>query len=195
MIGNRRSALRWRVFEGPQRKKRIAAAVLLLILVAVIGGLWGIRETSRGGLKILLEKTDLDVKDVRFTEVGESGEKWEIRAERARYFRKENKALFDRADIRLVLKDGKVFRVRGDRGSMDTSSRDMELTGNVTVESDGGDRFSTDRLQYSHEKGIVSADGAVVLENARMRIDAVGMKLSLVRKEVSLLARVKAEVR
>ena len=187
--------MRWRVFEGPQRKKRIAAAVLLLILVAVIGGLWGIRETSRGGLKILLEKTDLDVKDVRFTEVGESGEKWEIRAERARYFRKENKALFDRADIRLVLKDGKVFRVRGDRGSMDTSSRDMELTGNVTVESDGGDRFSTDRLQYSHEKGIVSADGAVVLENARMRIDAVGMKLSLVKKEVSLLARVKAEVR
>jgi len=195
MIGNRRSALRWRVFEGPQRKKRIAAAVLLLILAAVAGGLWGIRETSRGGLKILLEKTDLDVKDVRFTEVGESGEKWEIRAERARYFRKENKALFDRADIRLVLKDGKVFRVRGDRGSMDTSSRDIELTGNVTVESDGGDRFSTDRLQYSHEKGIVSADGAVVLENARMRIDAVGMKLSLVRKEVSLLAGVKAEVR
>jgi len=195
MIGNRRSALRWRVFEGPQRKKRIAAAVLLLILAAVVGGLWGIRETSRGGLKILLEKTDLDVKDVRFTEVGESGEKWEIRAERARYFRKENKALFDRADIRLVLKDGKVFRVRGDRGSMDTSSRDMELAGNVTVESDGGDRFSTDRLQYSHAKGIVSADGAVVLENARMRIDAVGMKLSLVKKEVSLLARVKAEVR
>jgi LPS export ABC transporter protein LptC len=195
MIGNRRSALRWRVFEGPQRKKRIVAAVLLLILVAVVGGLWGIRETSRGGLKILLEKTDLDVKDVRFTEVGESGEKWEIRAERARYFRKENKALFDRADIRLVLKDGKVFRVRGDRGSMDTSSRDMELVGNVSVESDGGDRFSTDRLQYSHAKGIVSADGAVVLENARMRIDAVGMRLSLVKKEVSLLARVKAEVR
>ncbi len=195
MIGMRRKGLRWRVFAGPRRKVRIAAAVFLLVLIAAAGVLWGVRETSKGGLKILTEHTDLDVKDVLFTEVGASGEKWEIRAQRARYFRRENKALFDKADIRLVLKDGKVFRVRGDRGSMNTSSRDMEISGNVTVESDSGDRFSTDRLQYSHAKGVVSTDGAVVLENERMRIDAVGMRLSLVRKEVALLGRVKAEVR
>jgi LPS export ABC transporter protein LptC len=195
MIGIRWNGLRWRVFEGPRRKKRIAAAIFLLVMIAAVGALWGLRETSKGGLKILLEHTDLDVKDVLFTEVGASGEKWEIRAQRARYFRKENKALFDHADIRLVLKDGKVFRVRGDRGSMDTSTRDMEISGNVAVESDGGDRFTTDRLQYSHAKGIVSTDDAVVLENARMRIDAVGMRLSLLKKEVSLLARVRADVR
>jgi len=197
MVGICATGARARFFGGPQGKRRIVTAFLLLALAlsVVLGTFWGVRETAKGGLKILLDHTDLDVKDVLFTEVGESGEKWEVRAQRARYFRKEQKAVFDQADIRLILPEGRTFRISGDRGNMNTQSRNMELSGNVVVQSDNGDRFTTDRLQYTHVKKLVYTEYPILLENARMRISAVGMKLFLDRKEVALLKKVKAQVR
>ena len=94
------------------------------------------------------DRVDLQVKNVRYTEVGDSGMKWEITADTARYQKKENLALFEKVKVRLVMKDGRVFVMNGDRGRLNTQSRDMEIEGNVGIVSENGDRFSTDRLRY-----------------------------------------------
>ena len=119
----------------------LAAAVSATAVVVI-----GIRkEPGKALLKIMSDRVDLQVRDVHYTEVGDSGMKWEIRADAARYQKKENLALFDKLAVKLVMKDGKTFVMTGDHGLLNTESRDMEIEGNVGIVSENGDRFATDR--------------------------------------------------
>lgn len=177
-----------------RRKTALSVAILAAILsLAAIFAVGTLRKTpGKALLKILSEKVDLEVKNVRYTEVGDSGMKWEIMAESARYQKKENLAFFEKVTVRLVMKDGSVFQMTGDRGRFQTVSRDMEIEGDVRVVSENGDRFTTDRIRYINKGKLIETDRPVVMENRSARISGVGMVFSLEGKKVSLLSQVRA---
>jgi LPS export ABC transporter protein LptC len=176
-------------------KKRtvLIVAVLAVTLFAVAILAIGLhRPPERALLKIMSDRVDLQVKNVHFTEVGNSGMTLEIKADTARYQKKENLALFDQITARLVTKDGRVFVMNGDKGRFNTQSRDMEIEGNVGIVSENGDHFATDRLLYRDEDKRIETDRPVVMENRGMRISGVGMIFSLDGKKVTLLSQVQA---
>ena len=98
-------------------------AVILTVMVVLAIGL--LKAPEKALLKIMSDRVDLQIKNVHYTEVGDSGMKWEITADTARYRKKENLALFETVKVRLVMKDGRVFVMNGDRGWLNTQSRDM----------------------------------------------------------------------
>jgi LPS export ABC transporter protein LptC len=176
-----------------RRKTVLIVAILTLILsVAVIlaVGLRGSPEKTL--LKIMSDRVDLQVKDVHYTEVGDSGMTWEIRADTARYRKKENLALFEKVTVRLVMKDGRVFVMTGDRGHLNTETRDMEIEGSVGIVSDKGGRFATDRLRYRNVERQIETDRPVTMEDGGVRISGVGMIFPLDGKKVTLLSQVRA---
>ena len=176
-----------------KRKTALIVATLAVILsVTAILAIGLRRVPEKALLKIMSDRVDLQVKNVRYTEVGDSGMKWEITADTARYRKKENLALFDQVTVRLVMKDGRVFVMNGDRGQLNTQSRDMEIEGNVGIVSENGDRFATDRLLYRNEGKRIETDRPVVMENGSVRISGVGMILTLDEKKVTLLSQVRA---
>jgi rhodanese-related sulfurtransferase len=61
--------------------------------------------------------------------------------------------------------------------------------------SDKEDRLTTDFLKYSGSEQRIYTEGAVKMENARMQVRGVGMSLSLADKDVTLLSRVRANIR
>jgi LPS export ABC transporter protein LptC len=150
------------------------------------------RSPEKTLLKIMSDRVDLQVKNVHFTEVGSSGMTLEIKADTARYQKKENLALFDQITARLVTKDGRVFVMNGDKGRFNTESRDMEIEGNVGIVSENGDRFTTDRLLYRDAEKRIETDRPVVMESRRIRISGVGMIFLLDGKKVTLLSQVRA---
>lgn len=176
-----------------KRKTLFIVSTLLVILsVAAILAV-SLRQTpEKTMLKVMSDRVDLQVKNVRFTDVGTSDMKWEIMADTARYQKKENLALFDQVKVRLVMKDGRVFTMSGDRGRFNTQSRDMEIEGKVNVVSENGDRITTERLVYVDAGKRVETDRLVVMENGSVRISGVGMILTLNEKKVSLLSQVRA---
>jgi LPS export ABC transporter protein LptC len=176
-----------------KRKTVLIVAILTVILTAAaILAIGLVRSPEKALLKIMSDRVDLQVKNVHYTEVGDSGMTWEIRADTARYQKKENLALFEQVKVRLVMKDGRVFVMNGDRGRFNTQSRDMEIEGNVGIVSENGDRFATDRLMYRNAGKRVETDRPVVMENASIRISGVGMIFSLDDKKVTLLSKVRA---
>lgn len=185
-------------FRAVMIKTRRKAAVIVAILTAVLalaviiagGALRKIPEKAL--LKVLSERVDLEVKNVHYTEVGDSGMKWEIMADSARYQKKENLAVFDKVTVRLVMKDGRVFLMTGDRGRLNTASRDIEIEGDVRIVSENGDRFTTERIRYINNGKLIETDQPVVMENRGARISGVGMVFSLEGKKVSLLSQVRA---
>ena len=180
------------------RKKTIISAVLAAVLVFSVTALLVFRESKKVSsetvLKILSDKADLEVKNILYREVGDDDLKWEIRAERASYMKKENQALFDKVELKLHLGNGRTYLMTGDKGQLNTATRDMKISGNVGIVSDSGERFETDYLQYSYAEKRLHTGAAVVMQTPRMQIRGVGMSLSLANKDMALLSKVRARI-
>jgi LPS export ABC transporter protein LptC len=176
-----------------KRKTVLIVVILAVILTLAVIFVIGLRMVpEKALLKIMADKVDLQIKNVRYTEVGDSGMKWEITADTARYLKKENLALFEKVSVRLVMKDGRTFVMNGDQGRLDTQSRDMEIEGNVGIVSGNGDRFATDRLRYRNAARRVETDQPVAMENGNVRISAVGMIFHLDDSRLTLLSQIRA---
>jgi LPS export ABC transporter protein LptC len=176
------------------KRRTVLIGVILLVVLSVVATLAVslYRSPEKALLKIMSDRVDLQVKNVHYTEVGDSGMTWEIRADTARYLKKENSALFEKVSVRLVMKDGRVYRMNGDRGRLNTESRDMEIEGNVGIVSENGDRFATDRLLYRNAGNQIETDRPVTMENGSIRVSGVGMVFSLDGKKITLLSQVRA---
>jgi LPS export ABC transporter protein LptC len=188
----------WYFLDDMKIKKKTLAIsfVVLLVLSAVSAVLIvkGQKTVKRGLLKVMSEHVDLQVKDVVYTDVGESGEKWEVRAKEARYMKSDNLAIFDNVRATLIMADGKTMTLTGDEGRLRTDTRDIEIKGNVIAVSANGDRFLTDQLGYSREKQEVFTDKAVTMESGGIRIKGKGMVLSLRDHTVKLHSEVNAHI-
>jgi LPS export ABC transporter protein LptC len=176
---------------------------ILLILIALLAAALSVaavvmigmrKETGKALLKVMSDRVDLQVRNVHYTEVGDSGMKWEIMADAARYQKRENLALFDKLAVKLIMKDGTTFVMNGDRGRLNTESRDVEIEGNVGIVTENGDRFATDRLRYRNADKVLETDRPVAMENDTVHIRGVGMIISLEAKNVAILSQVRARL-
>jgi LPS export ABC transporter protein LptC len=180
------------------RKSKVVIIILIAVVISAVAVVLFIesRKSSNNPLlKIMSDKVDLQVKNVHYTDVGDSGLKWEIKADSAKYVKSENLVLFDRIRVKLVMTDGRTLVMTGDKGKSNTETKDMEVSGNVEIISDKGDHLTTDILKYSGSEQRIYTDSAVKLENSRMQVNGVGMSFSLDDKEVALLSKVKANVK
>ncbi len=177
-----------------RRTLLIAALFVAILSVAAIYVIGMRKEPGKALLKIMSDRVDLQVRNVHYTEVGDSGMKWEITADAARYQKQENLALFDKLAVKLVMKDGMTFVMTGDHGRVNTESRDMEIDGNVGIVSENGDRFATDRLRYRNADKVIETDRPVAMENETIRVSGVGMVVSMDEKRVSILSQVRARL-
>ncbi len=183
-------------FQFMKNKKAvIIGSALFLVLAAVVFLILRAEYSSEDNrIKILSDNIDLQVRDVLYTDVADTGLKWEIIADAAKYMKNENLAVFDNLKIKVIMQDGKTFVMTGKSGRMNTETKNIEISGNVTIVSDKGDRLTTDILKYSGSEKRFYTDSPVVMENARMQVRGTGMTLSLNDQGVSLLSKVKARI-
>jgi len=170
----------------------IVASVLLVIVVAFIGMN---RLKPKNLLKVLPEQVDLEIQGFVFTEVGESGSRWEVKAEKATYERKENLAVFDKVRIKLDTAEGKVYNMTADKGRMETEKKDIEINGNVIITSSEGEKFITDYLNYSDEGKKFYTDAPVTMESDRIIIKGKGLTLFIKSGKLNLNSMVKAKIK
>jgi len=180
------------------KKRTFIITIAIAIVVSAVAVLLVMKNNNASQsklLKIVSDNVDLQVKNLNYTDVGDSGLKWEVKADSANYVRSENIAILDKIRVKLVMSDGKILIMNGDKGKLHTDTKDMEISGNVEVISDKGDRLTTDLLKYSGSEQRIYTEGAVKMENTRMQVRGVGMSLSLADKDVTLLSRVSANIK
>jgi len=180
------------MIQNKRRAVLIGAMAGVVLTIGVILFVTLRMGPERALLNVMSDRVDLQVRNVRFTEVGDSGMKWEIIADAVRYQKNDNLALFEKVKVRLLMRDGMTFLMEGDHGRLNTESRDMDLEGNVSIVSDKGDRFMTDRLRYRNGEKVIETDRPVVMEYGSVRISGIGMVVSLDGKEMTILSQVKA---
>jgi LPS export ABC transporter protein LptC len=180
-----------------KKKTLIITGVILLVAIITLGLAFYLKSQKNSSgttLKIMSEHVDVQVKDVFYTEIGDSDAKWEIRADSAAYRKKDNLAVFDKVAVKMVTKDGQVI-MTGDRGELETIKKDIRIYGNVDIMTDRGDHLRMDQLNYSHAQRKIFTDAVVTMENPKMRVSGKGMTLSLTNRELRLLSNIKASIR
>jgi len=180
----------------PAGKFGLAAAVIVLsaLVAAVLFRAAPATEEKKTALKVIDDQVDLYIKDVHYTEVGDSGNRLEIFADSAAFLKKENQARFEKVRMRLILPDGKTYELTADRGRLRTDRKDVDLEGHVVILSSRGDRFTTERLRYSDGEKKIHTQDAVTLTNPRFSVTGRGMTLLLKSEQVALSGPVRARI-
>jgi LPS export ABC transporter protein LptC len=174
----------------------VTVALILVAVFAILLFLWEQgKEASEKILKVLPDNVDMQVRDVLYTDVSADGSKWEIRAKTVTYVRKENLALFDQVVAKMIQSDGRTFIMTGKKGRFWTATKDLDVTGDVVIISDKGDRITMDVLRYSDRDKIMSTDSDVTLDNATTRLKGKGMRIDINKRHVQIMSNVNAMIK
>ncbi len=176
-------------------KKLLIGGCILLVGALLLYVLCIAHKKENDVLKVISDRVDLKIKDFHYTEVGDPDLAWEINADTARYIRKDNITLFENVEIRLVLSNGGIYTITGEKGSLHTDTKDMDIYGNVVAVSNNGDRFETDSLYYTHSNKKIHTKDTVEMTRPGTDIKGVGMTLSLKDRRATLLSHVSAVIK
>ena len=168
------------------------AIVSLLLLVVILVIVMVNANKPKTLLKALENSVDLQIKGFVYTEVGKAKLKLEVKAETATYDKKQNLAVLELVQIKLITSDGKVFEMRADKGRIITDKKNIEINGNVVITSGDGDRFSADYLKYSNAEKKFYTDAPVTMKNKQMEITGKGLTIFMNKGELNITSMVKA---
>ncbi|MBN2570404.1 MAG: LPS export ABC transporter periplasmic protein LptC [Deltaproteobacteria bacterium] len=176
-------------------KKSIFSIALLItgaLCVVFFVGLG--KNDDKGMLKIISGNADLQVKDFHYTEVGDSEGVWEIKADRAQYFKNKSSASFVNVRVKLIASDGGIYVMTGDEGKLNTDSKDIEVHGNVVVISGNKDRLESDDIKYAHKDKRIYTDSVVTMDKQTISVKGRGLSISIRDKSLSVFSHVKATI-
>jgi LPS export ABC transporter protein LptC len=172
------------------KKMLFWGGILLFALLMLFLVLDDRREGDEIVLNVFSDKADIEIQNFHFTEVGDPELIWEIDAKSAEYIREENVALFDDVKVRLTLADGRSYLMTGREGTLQTDTKDIDISGDVLIVSDEGDRFGTDYLKFSHSERRIYTEEDITMKNSYIKAKGKGMTLSLNDRSISLLSNV-----
>ncbi|HKL48735.1 MAG TPA: LPS export ABC transporter periplasmic protein LptC [Desulfuromonadales bacterium] len=175
---------------------------LLIVAVAVTLGVLMFRgfDTTRTTEKppepqALPSKGDVSLKKVRYTETSEGIRKWTLVADGVEYWRDREVSRLENIEITFYRHDsGNHVLLTARQGKFHLDDREVEVWGDVMLQTEEGMTFRSDRAFYSDQESQISSQEKVHLEYEGMDIDAVGMRYNLETRRLKLLSEVDAEI-
>lgn len=118
---------------------------------------------------------------VHYVETKNAEKEWELWAEKAVGFRKEDELALSGVKAVFFAKNGVELVVTGDRGEVEPRTRDMKIEGNVVTRSSNGYIFKTDSVTYNSASRIMISPSTVEVAGPR---DGAGRSLSISGKSM-----------
>ena len=138
---------------------------------------------------------DIIINNFEYASTNAQGVKeWTLKSDTASYFQDNKVVGFKKVNATFYTKEGRTFTVRGDRGTLNTESKDFELSGNVVGTSSDGYTFRTETLAYSADKSQARTNKKVYLENPQVKLEGTGMVLDVKEQKVFLANSVTAKI-
>jgi LPS export ABC transporter protein LptC len=125
-------------------------ACVAVFLVGVVGLLVARSRTPRPpeALEPAPSKAEYRIKEVRLEEHGKDGTQWQLDAEYGEIFEKQGKTSMRKVTVR-VTQPSRQWKLSGDQGDLYQATKDVELRGNVVLESSDGLRVETERVNWT----------------------------------------------
>ena len=93
-----------------------------------------------------------------FTQAGKGKTDWEVKAVRAKLFKKENKAVLEDVVAVFTTSQGIRLELKGDEGLFNTESHDIYIrkrNNDIKIISSNGYTMTTDSLSWDNKRGLL----------------------------------------
>jgi len=136
--------------------------------------------------EVLVKRAFGRMENFQYSRTEEGNPRYELQAKVAEYYQQENKAEFYYVTAFFFDKKGHKTTLIGDKGRLDTVSKDVWIYGNVEADTDDGTSLVTNSLMYSDENKILWTDDPVIIFAEKMTLTGVGMQYELDMKKFHL---------
>jgi len=182
--------------------RRVKFAILISILL--IGGnvdatLWvnlhgrKMSEEKKEVSKVPSDNAKMHLEKIQFVEDKHGQKTWELEAKSIQQYQEPNIMMLEDVKVTIYTKEGRSFVISGKEGKIYQDSKNMELTGDVTVTSSDGYRLKTQSVTYHHrEKKVVTSD-IVEIEGEQVRLVGRGMLVDMEAQTFKILNQVKTQ--
>lgn len=180
-----------------RRIRQILAVAIVAASVALAGAVIfrQLRTTPpESASRKISPEIDMAMTKLRFSEMEDNAKLWELVADRADYDKEPGQARL--SGVRLETFEGKVggMVVTSDTGSYDEPARIVRMNGKVHAVTRRGMIVDTESAEYRPDSGMLVSDRPVTVVDGRMKLDAVGMNMSLKDEKVRFLKQVDAVI-
>ncbi len=176
------------------RKLPIAILGCVVLFLVVVVGL--LLTKSRGARAVPPEpaqsKADYRIKEVHLQEEGRNS-RWQLDAEYGEIFEEQGRTVMKKVVVR-VEEPARVWTVRADEGDMLRDTKDVELRGNVVLETSDGLRLETARLAWAAKEQRAWTDRPVTIFRSGVVVRGQGFESRVNEEATTVKGRVRAVV-
>jgi LPS export ABC transporter protein LptC len=137
---------------------------------------------------------DLRIKDVFLTEDNQGIKAWELKAQWAKIYRKDNKTILEDLRIKVFAKGRKPIHITGETGELDNASKNLRIRGNVEVVSEEGFTLRTEEVLWLNEKREIVNEKPVWLSTKGFRLQGKGLRVKVDKQQFFLQEKVTANL-
>jgi len=189
------------------RRSRLRAGLLVVVAVALAGigyQVWrnvlerAPRSLAEYGMELLPEVAQ-HIRNFHRVKVKDGRMEWEIKADDARYFAKDNTVVVRAPEVSIYTKGGTLQAwVTGEEGRLVLAGQEelasVVLTGSVVLWM-GEIEMRTDQATYDRQGDLITAPGAVTITGRDMDVHAQGMQVDVTPQLIHLLDDVRTVLR
>lgn len=139
-------------------------------------------------------KVDIALEQVRYTETSDGNKRWTLIADRVEYDRNADISRLENVHI-TFFRPGEAGDVdfTANQGTFRVESKEVEAWGDVVVTTGDGMTFRTERARFNEKSRQIRSDEKVNLSGRGLAVTAIGMRYSLVSRQLELLSEVEAD--
>lgn len=184
------------VGRGRRRVQTLLVVAILLVLTVLGGMLWynrAIDELLPGIIESLPKNVDLGLDSVHYSQNEDGKRSWVLDADRAAYQRKEEELSL--TAVEMTFFDAGTFgelKLNADTGLLRQKLNLIDLQGNVRIETETGERFQTESLQYDFVNQLATTDKQIHMRGRQLELTGNGMILDLSQGKMRVLNNVHA---
>ncbi len=196
-----RSSLNYGLFSMWERWLRRGLLTLSVVLAAFLGFLLITRSnpgaSSRSVTPVGNEAADARIQDFTFTQTKGDLVQWKVQAEQARLYEKESRAVLSNVHITLYGLQGKELTLSGDEGTLDTQSKNFQLSNKTTpivVEMQSGYTIQTNHLAWTDARHEIQTPDHVTIQGHGLQVTGRGLLGKMDTEEFQVLDDVRVDV-
>jgi LPS export ABC transporter protein LptC len=178
----------------PQKLKFMLLAVILICMIVVVLVFIGYRRVSTAPQLILstvTDQADVSLGKIHQTATRDGRTEWILDAASAQFIQAENKLILANLSMTFFLKDQREIHLTAEKGALNTESKDMQVSGNVVVQTDDY-RLNTKLLNYIHSQNRIHTEVPVQVSGKVGQLQADSMNLELDTNVVAFKGNVEA---
>jgi LPS export ABC transporter protein LptC len=183
-------------YKKPKKLKLILMAIVLTVVSIVIVVYMGYRRLSNVPdvlLSSIQDGADMSIGRIHQTATRDGKREWSLEASSAQYSQSKKEVTLNDLAVTFFLEDDTEVYLTGKSGILNTSTNNIEVSGNVVIKKDNY-QLTTEKLNYAHDQRLIFSTVPVLIAGDDAHISANSASLDLNTKKLRLEGNVESTI-